>query len=88
MRDRNSQDIDESNTPQTIGPRLPGQRCTFAVPFQSFPEIKKLVNTLPADRYVFVIRSENEELLRIPGEAVKHAVAYLEHVSQEQAKSC
>src|SRR5262249_38221239 len=65
-------------------PLAPGHQRGFVLPFQSFTEVKRLAGTLPPDQYGFVIRSDKEELLRIPSEHVRQALAHLEKVSQGQ----
>jgi hypothetical protein len=69
----------------TNDPLPPGHERSFVLPFQTFPEVRRLASTLQADRFGFVIRSSKEELLCVPGDHVHQALAYLGKVSRGEA---
>jgi hypothetical protein len=66
------------------GPLPPGGARAFTLPFRFVPELQKVVGTQSTDDYSLVVRSENEELWRLPGAAVRRVAASLEEATDRQ----
>jgi hypothetical protein len=61
-----------------------GQHREFIFPFEALPELRRLVATLPADRYGVLVETEKERLF-FPGEAVEAAVSHIEQLSRDSS---
>ena len=66
------------------GPLPPGGARAFALPFRAVPELQRVVGTQSTDDYAILVRSEKEELWRLPGTQVQRLVASLDEVPQAQ----